>query len=210
MLQGRKQTHHPHNRKRHVVNQRYLMVILFFASVALVLVGCVPSEETGAGNRAKSPVQIFGSIDTTHRIAHHEIRQDTTLKSKIDSIKIAPIKKPRVAPKFKSRQDTVHASVVTKSKSSSHPLINIVRPEHPMFTVQVGAFNQVSNALRAQKKAKEYFACQPVFNTFIKRAKLYRISIGRYENRKDAFALYDSLKQKYPNEYKLCWINFIP
>ena len=85
-----------------------------------------------------------------------------------------------------------------------------MRPEHPVFTVQVGAFGQVSNALRAQKKAKEHFAYQPVFNTFVKRAKLYRVSIGRYENRKDAFALYDSLKQKYPDEYKLCWINFIP
>jgi cell division septation protein DedD len=193
-----------------VVNQRFLTIVLFFVSVALALTGCVPSEETGAGNRAKSPVQIFGTIDTTHRVVRRAISQDTTFNPKIDSVKIAQVKKPRVAPKFRSRQDTVRASVVTKSKSSSHPLIKIIRPEHPVFTVQVGAFSQVSNALRAQKKAKERFASQPVFNTFVKRAKLYRVSIGRYENRKDAFALYDSLKQKYPDEYKLCWINFIP
>ena len=192
------------------MNQRFLTIVLFFVSVALALTGCVPSEETGAGNRAKSPVQIFGTIDTTHRVVRRAISQDTTFNPKIDSVKIAQVKKPRVAPKFRSRQDTVRASVVTKSKSSSHPLIKIIRPEHPVFTVQVGAFSQVSNALRAQKKAKERFASQPVFNTFVKRAKLYRVSIGRYENRKDAFALYDSLKQKYPDEYKLCWINFIP
>jgi hypothetical protein len=59
-------------------------------------------------------------------------------------------------------------------------------------------------------KAKEYFASQPVFNTFIKRAKLYRVSIGRYENRGDAFSLCDSLKQKDPEEYRSCWINVIP
>jgi hypothetical protein len=141
---------------------------------------------------------------------HRAMNQDSTSKQKVDSVKIAQGKKPRVAQKFRSWQDTVRASVVTKSKSASHPLIKIIRPEHPVFTVQVGAFGQVSNALRAQKKAKEHFAYQPVFNTFVKRAKLYRISIGRYENRKDAFALYDSLKQKYPGEYKLCWINFIP
>jgi cell division septation protein DedD len=193
-----------------MVNRRFLAIILFFVSAALVLVGCVPSEETGGGNRTKNPVQIFGPIDTTHRAAHRAIKQDTTFKSTIDSMKIAQVKKPRVAPKFKSRQDTVRASIVTKSKSSSHSIIKIVRPEHPVFTVQVGAFSQVTNALGAQKKAKECFASQPVFNTFVKRAKLYRVSIGRYENRKDAFALYDSLKQKYPDEYKSCWINFIP
>jgi hypothetical protein len=192
------------------VNQRFLMFILFFVGAALALVGCVPSEETGAGHRAKNPVQIFGSIDTTHRVVHRAMSQDTTSKLKVDSVKIALAKKPRIAPKFRSRQDTVRASIVTKSKSYSHPLIKIVRPEHPIYTVQVGAFGQVSNALRAQKKAKEHFAHQPVFNTFVKRAKLYRVSIGRYENRNDAFALCDSLKQRYPHEYKLCWINFIP
>jgi hypothetical protein len=193
-----------------VVNQRYLKFVLFFVSAVLGLIGCVPSEETGAGHRVKSPVQIFGPIDTIHRASHRAISQDTISKLKIDSVKIVEEKKPRVAPKFRSRQDTVHASVVTKSKLSSHPLIKIIRPEHPVYTVQVGAFGQVSNALRAQKKAKEHFANQPIFNTFIKRAKLYRVSIGRYENRNDAFALYDSLKQKYPGEYKQCWINFIP
>jgi hypothetical protein len=193
-----------------VVNQRILTCILFFVSAALVLAGCVTSEETGAGDRAKSPVQIFGPIDTTHRVVHRTMSQDTTSTLKIDSVNIAPVKKPRVAPKFRSRQDTVRASVVTKSKSSSRPRIKMIRPEHPVYTVQVGAFSQVSNALRAQKKAKEYFVHQPVFNTFVKRAKLYRVSIGRYENRNDAFALYDSLKQQYPDEYKQCWINFIP
>jgi hypothetical protein len=191
------------------VNQRFLNVILLFVGLLLVLVGCVPSEETGAGNRAKSPVQIFGPIDTTHRVMHKAINPDTTAKLKNDSVKIVPVKKPRVAPKFKSRQDTVRASVVTRSKSSLHPLINIFRPEHPVFTVQVGAFGQVSNALRAQKKAKDHFAYQPVFNIYVKHAKLYRVSIGRYENRRDAVALCDSLKHTYPGEYKLCWINFI-
>jgi hypothetical protein len=176
----------------------------------LIFGGCVPSEETGAGNRSKSPVQIFGPIDTTRRAAHKTLVQDTVSKVKIDSSKITEEKKPRVAPKFKSRQDTVRASLVTKSKSSSHPLVKIVRPEHPVYTVQVGAFAQVSNALRAQRNAKERFTYQPVFNIFVKRAKLYRVSIGRYEDRKDAIALYDSLKQQFPDEYRRCWINFIP
>lgn len=210
LLQERKQPHHQPIRKQSGVNQRFLSVILFLIASVIVFASCVPSEETGAGNRAKSPVQIFGPIDTTHHIVRKAMIQDTTSRSKNDSVKIAQEKKPRVAPKFKSRQDTVRASVVTRSKSSSHPLIKIIRPEHPVFTVQIGAFSQVSNALGAQKKAKEHFAYQPVFNIFVKHAKLYRVSIGRYENRRDAIALCDSLKQKNPDEYKLCWINFIP
>jgi len=192
------------------VNQRFLNVIFFLIASALVFTSCVPSEETGAGNRAKSPVQIFGPIDTTHRVIHRAMNQDTISKLKNDSLKTVQEKISRVAPKFKSRQDTVHASVITRSKSSSHPLIKIIRPEHPVFTVQIGAFGHVSNALRAQKKAKEHFTYQPVFNIFVKHAKLYRVSIGRYENRGDAIALCDSLKQHHPDEYKLCWINFIP
>ena len=177
---------------------------------AMIVGSCVPSEETGEGNRAKSPVQIFGPIDTTHRMVRQTVSQDTSLRTKNDSVTMVQAKKVRVAPKFKSRQDTVRASIVTKSKSSPHPLIKIVRPENPVYTVQVGAYGQVSNALRAQKRAKEHCTGQPVFNTFVKSAKLYRVSIGRYENREDAFALSDSLKHKYPNEYRLCWINFIP
>jgi septal ring-binding cell division protein DamX len=197
-------------RKQNVVIQHFLTITLLLAGTALALSGCVPSEETGAGSGAKSPVQIFGPIDTTRRVVHRTADQDTVSRSNIDSMKIAAVKKPRVAPKFKSQQDTVRASVVTKSKLSSHARNKMKRPEHPVFTVQIGAYNQVSKALQAQKKAKEYFVSQPVFNTFIKRVKLYRVSIGRYENREEAFSLCDSLKQKDPEEYKLCWVNVIP
>jgi septal ring-binding cell division protein DamX len=178
--------------------------------VLFSLIGCVSSEETGAGDRAKTPVQIFGPIDTTRHRVRREVRSDTLAKPKIDSTKLTAAKKPRVAPKFKSRQDTVRASVVVKSKPSSLRRIKIERPEHPFYTVQIGAFGRVANALRAQKKAKERFIDQPVFNNYVKGAKVYRVSIGRYENRKEAFALSDTMKLKFSQEYRQCWINFIP
>ncbi len=189
--------------------KRFLTIIAFPLSVVLSFSGCVSSEETGAGDRAKTPVQIFGPIDTTRHVLRREIRRDTVEKPKIDSTKFRAAKRPRVAPKFKTRQDTIHASVVTKVKSSSHPRITIVRPEHPLFTVQIGAFGRVANALRAQRKAKERFADRPVFNNYVKGAKLYRVSVGRYEKRREAFALSDTMKQQYPKEYDQCWINFI-
>ena len=97
LLQGRKQSHHQPIRKQNAVNQHFLSEIVFLVALVLVFASCVPSEETGAGNRAKSPVQIFGPIDTTHRIVRRAMSQDTTSRSKNDSVKIAQEKKPRVA-----------------------------------------------------------------------------------------------------------------
>jgi cell division protein FtsN len=182
------------------------LIFLFLGSVALSLVSCVSSEETGAGDRARTPVQILGPIDTTRRV----VRRDSHFNVRVDSLKTVAAKPLRTAPRFKSRQDTIRASLVTKSNVRSIPRIKIERPEHPFFTVQIGAFGQASNALRAQKKAKARFADQPVFNNYVKNAKLYRVSVGRYEDRKNAFKLSDSMKQQYPNEYLQCWINFIP
>jgi cell division septation protein DedD len=171
--------------------------------------GCVSSEETGSGDRVKSPVQIFGSIDTTRPVGGQDIKQDSILISK-NSSNLLSAKSSHVAPKFKSKQDTVRASVIKKMKSSAHLHIKIERPEHPIYTVQIGAFAQASNALRTQKKAKGRFTHQPVFNKYVKSAKLYRVSIGRYEDRQNAFALADTMREQYSEEYNRCWINFIP
>jgi cell division septation protein DedD len=182
---------------------------VLFLGIVLSLIGCVSSEETGAGDRAKSPVQVFGSIDTTYPVGGQDMKQDSMLNSK-NSSKLFSEKSSRVAPKFKSKQDTVRASMIKKMKSSAHPRIKIERPEHPIYTVQIGAFAQASNALRTQKKAKGRFIHQPVFNKYVKSARLYRVSVGRYEDRKNAFALADTMKEQYSEEYNQCWINFIP
>jgi cell division septation protein DedD len=171
--------------------------------------GCISSEETGGGNRAKSPVQVVGSIDTIYREGRRDVQQDSLLQLKNNS-NLFTEKSVRVAPKFKSKQDTVRASVIKKIKSSTHSRIKIERPEHPIYTVQIGAFGQASNALRTQKKAKERFIHQPVYNKYVKSAQLYRVSVGRYKDRRDAFALADTMKEEYSKEYGRCWINFIP
>lgn len=168
--------------------------------------GCVSSEETGAADRASTPVQILGPIDTTRYI----VRRDHTTRTNIDTVKKVTVKPRKTAPNFKSKQDTVRASLVTKSKLRSMAGIKIERPENPFFTVQIGAFSKATNALRAQKKAKERFVDEPVFNNYVKVANIYRVSIGRYIDQKKAFQLRDNLKQKYPHEYLSCWINYIP
>jgi hypothetical protein len=188
------------------VNPKSLTVEFILLGLMMAFAGCVSSEETGAGDRAKNPVQILGSIDT----ARYEVNRNAAQRSKTDTAKLHYAKQQRVAPKFKSNQDTVLASVVKKSKLLSRPRIKNERHEHPVFTVQIGAYSQASNALRIQKRARGQFTAQPVFNRFVKSSKMYQVSIGRYENRKDAFALCDTMKQKYPKEYNQCWVNSIP
>ena len=193
-----------------MVKQKFFTISILFVGATLSLIGCISSGETGAGDRAKTPVQIFGPIDTTHRSARPELQQTAASKLKIDSAKLIAIKPPRNAPKFKSKQDTIKASVITKSKSYSHTFNKPEISEHQFYTVQIGAFGQASNALRAQKKAKKQFSDYPVFNKFIRSIKLYRVSIGRYEDLKDAFVLANTMKENYPTVYHKCWINFIP
>jgi cell division septation protein DedD len=191
------------------VSRHSQIISVLFISTVFSCMGCISSEETGAGDRAKSPLQISGPLDTAQRAGRHEIQHDSLLQSTNKPFS-ASEKSSRIAPKFKSKQDTVRASMIKKTKSSDHPRIKIERPEHPVYTVQIGAFGEASNALRTQKKAKGRFTNQPVFNKYIKSAKLYRVSIGRYKNRDDAFALADTMKQQYSKEYSQCWINFIP
>jgi len=180
--------------------------VIISIGAVLALSGCISSEETGAGDRAKNPVQIYGEIDTSRQASGHDVNNG----SKRDTAKLSDAGSHRVAPKFKSKQDTVQASVVKISKQSSQSKINIEHAEHSYFTVQIGAFKQASNALQVQKRAKEQFVSQPVFNRFVKRANRYLVSIGRYKKREDAFALCDTMKLQYPKEYDQCWINFIP
>ncbi len=189
--------------------RHFYIVSALFLGMVFSLIGCISSEETGAGNRAKSPVQIFGTIDTTYRVDGQNLKQDSLVNSKNNS-KLFPKTSSRIAPKFKSKQDTVRAWMIKKIKSSTHLHIRIERPEHPIYTVQIGAFAQASNALRTQKKAKERFTHHPVFNKYVKSAKLYRVSVGRYKDRENAFALADTMKEHYLKDYNQCWINFIP
>jgi hypothetical protein len=178
-----------------------VLLSMGIASIACLFVGCVSSEGTGGGDHARTPVQILGPIDTTRHLTHRIINKDTIKPSTVIL---------KTVPKFKSKQDTLKASVIVKTKRALRPSLPIDRLDHAGFTVQIGAFSGASNALRVQKEAKSRFAEQPVFNKYIATAKMYRVSIGKFEDRKDAFNFLDEMRKKFPKEYTQCWINFLP
>lgn len=108
-----------------------------------------------------------------------------------------------------TNQDTVVASVTTQSKTSTRHAPEAAVAASMAFTVQIGAFAEPKNALRAQQVAKELFEHYPVFNQFEASLKLYRVSIGKFESREEALALLKEVMKVLPKEYTECWVNTI-
>lgn len=106
-------------------------------------------------------------------------------------------------------QDTVVASVMTQSKTSTRSATEFAIAPGQAFTVQIGAFAEPKNALRAQQVAKDFFGHYPVFNQFEASLKLYRVSIGKFESREEALGLLKEVRKVLPKEYSECWINTI-
>lgn len=175
-----------------------------------MLGGCISSEGTGSGDHARTPVQILGPIDTTRHALHRPIKRDTALGTIGANEKLAAAARlKKIAPKFKSKQDTLQASIEVRTKPVMQSTLPSHRIGHAGFTIQIGAFMGASNALRAQKETKSRFSEQPVFNEYIAKAKMYRVSVGKFEDRKDAQELLGKMKKHYPNEYAKCWINLL-
>ncbi|HVN49551.1 MAG TPA: SPOR domain-containing protein [Bacteroidota bacterium] len=183
-------------------------VFLFLGCVFLA--GCVSSEGTGGGDHARIPVQILGPIDTVRHFPHGVLKKDTASLANAQTNHAGVNGKLKTAPRFKSKQDTLKASIVVKKKSPARIALPIDRSNHAGFTVQIGAFRGASNALRAQKNAKARFNAQPVFNQYITKANMYRVSIGKFEDRTKAFSFLEEMKKRFPKEYTPCWINFLP
>jgi len=159
---------------------------------------CVSSEETGSGgSRAVVPQQTVVPIDT------QAIR--IRAEAKASREKTRPVKN-RSGARFQSKQDTVKASLTKKSKQTVRA---VVRPENPAYTIQIGSFSNAQNALRMQKATKERLGKQVVLNNFGAADKLYRVSVGKFDTRKEASSLRKELLEKFPMYFSGCWVNYI-
>jgi cell division septation protein DedD len=160
----------------------------------LTLCACVSSEETGTAKRVGAPVASQAISDS--------------VRARVDSLMRADSARAKRAG-FTSQHDTLVASVVKTSKSSSRSIKPIERPTNPAYTVQVGAFARTDHALQAQKLARERCGDLPIFNFFEPYDKLYRVRIGKFDTRQQADSLKKWMKKQFPNEYTDSWINYI-
>jgi len=113
------------------------------------------------------------------------------------------------AARLTSKQDTVIASMTTRTAAPTSSARTIKRPIDPAYTVQVGAFGKAQYALSYQKLAKERFSKNSVHNRYEPLQRLYRVSIGKFTARKEAAALRRDIMKKYPREYSEAWVNYI-
>jgi cell division septation protein DedD len=115
----------------------------------------------------------------------------------------------RSSTRLTTDQDTVVASVMTQPKAAEQLGAPADTAGGMAFTVQIGAFAEPKNALRAQRLAKELFEAYPVFNHFEPSLKLYRVSIGKFGNREEAVEFLKAVINVLPKEYSSCWVNTI-
>jgi cell division septation protein DedD len=160
-----------------------------------LLGACVSSEETGTGKRAEAPVSTQAGADSARLLAQADsLARADSLRGKRG--------------RFTSKQDTVTASIVKRSKFA-RAIKPVQRPANPAYTVQIGAYARTKHALQAQKLAKERFADLPIFNSFESFDKLYRVSVGKFDTRLQADSLRKTMAKEYPHDYPDSWINYV-
>ena len=169
-----------------------LLALLLAAT--LTLSACISSEEAGTAKRVGAPVATQSISDS--------------VRAKVDSLMRADSVRSKRSG-FTSQHDTIVASVVKTSKSSSRSIKPIERPDNPAFTVQIGAFARTDHALRAQKLARERCGDIEIVNFFEPYDKLYRVRVGKFDVRQQADSLRKWMMKQYPNDYTDSWINYI-
>jgi len=108
-----------------------------------------------------------------------------------------------------SKEDTLTASVVQTSRSTTPPASISEGKFVTVFTIQIGAFGDATNALTLMKRTKERFGDIPVLNRFEPRDRLYRVSIGLFETRERAIAFQQTLIKNHGSEFKDTWVSQI-
>ncbi|HWP82227.1 MAG TPA: SPOR domain-containing protein [Bacteroidota bacterium] len=167
---------------------------------AVLFLGCVSTEEMG-DTKPATPQQVSTPAETS------TVAGQATPPGEASH---APqSRKADRKPPFRTKRDTIVASVVTRSRSATIRRKKIERPTNPAYTVQIGAFSKAPNALQLQKIAKERFSGHPVFNMFNTDDKIYRVSVGKFDTRQEASMLRREIMKAFPKDYAQCWVNYI-
>jgi cell division septation protein DedD len=176
----------------YVTAAKVLFAVLL--TLTLTLCACISSEEAGTAKKVGAPVASQTISDS--------------VRAKVDSLMRADSARAKRAG-FTSQHDTLVASVVKTSKSSSRSIKPIERPANTAYTVQVGAFARTQHALQTQKLARERCGELPIFNYFEPYDKLYRIRVGKFDTRQQADSLRKWMIKQFPSDYTDSWINYI-
>jgi cell division protein FtsN len=107
---------------------------------------------------------------------------------------------------FVTQEDTIEAEVVTRNHGVGH-----MKPptkgtaKRKFYSVQVGAFRELSNANKAKKVAQERYK-KTVYHFYEKGIKMYRVTVGDFAKLQDGLAFLKKIQHEHPQEYKNAWV----
>lgn len=182
---------------KHKIFESYFFLITLCVILLILLSDCATSNKVRPNVQRTIPVKISSSKDT---IDHKRAQDSSSNRYDLHA---------KSAPDIQLKHDTINAEIIRKSKLMSQGEEIQEERSEVYYTVQIGAFEDAANALRKQIRAKEQFKWQKVFNNYKEGEKKYYVSIGMYREYNDAFALADSLRKQYPDEYNQCWVRII-
>ena len=177
------------------MSQTFRLIFLFSAVLCLVFAGCSSSETT---QRDSSPDASVAPGDS----------------SAIETSQAAQLKKSRLQrlsgtgkqQGFVTQEDTIEAQVVTRKKGTAHPKAPPKRSAKKKFySVQIGAFRELSNADHAHKLVKQRYKKQ-IYHFYDKAIKMYRVTVGNFSKLPDALKFLKTVQQAHPKEYKDAWV----
>lgn len=108
------------------------------------------------------------------------------------------------------KKDAVEVEVVPRPRIETEkaPTPAMAAPT-TVYAVQIGAFEDLKNALRIEQQAKARFT-QPVRKIFDNATKLYKVSVGSFPLKDQALEFRKTIQQRFPGEYTDAWIVEVP
>lgn len=187
---------------RRLLNQ-HVVAALLFVFVGALAFGCISAGETGTAGAQDPILSIPRQQPITARI-----ERDTASIVSARKDSVSPVRRVRKLPALSSATDTVKAQVSARAKKGvqRQPNRNSLVG---MYTAQVGAFAKTQNALRMQKSAKALYPDRRIVNRYDEKRKLYRVGVGVFASRAEAFAFLRTMKQSHGRRFPDSFVNRI-
>jgi cell division septation protein DedD len=106
---------------------------------------------------------------------------------------------------FVTQEDTIEAHLVTRTPQSESGHPSHAHAVKKYYSVQIGAFRISFNADRCLRLIKKRTTYSTV-HFYDKAIKMYRVTVGHFIKKEEAFAFRKSLKKNFPKDYRDCWV----
>ncbi|MCX6138855.1 MAG: SPOR domain-containing protein [Ignavibacteriales bacterium] len=163
---------------------------------------------------------IFAGCTTSDAVKETAPPVADTAKAIPSATTVEPAARPILPPVerkeqgFVTHSDTIDVQVVSQKPDSvrqqapvpvSVESKNGVAEKKRYFALQIGAFQQETNAIRAAEIFKK--RSEKVIDQFYDSSvKLYRVLVGNFNSKEEAAAFQLQLRKEYPKEYSESWV----